>query len=141
MNTVRSFTLARLLKTVVALTLAFAMLLCGCATLPEEGGENNKKPNGGLLPGGDGKLEAQDAVDGVSAIYGILLDILGGNIELDASMDMAVQSEVVVTLGDEIKTQLGQSLEQMGMGMDLSWFESIGFANTTIAIATIGRVR
>ena len=132
MNTAKTFHWARLLKSVVALTLVLAMLLCGCATLPggEGDGEKNNKPNG-QLPG-DGKLEPQDAVDGVSALYGMVLDILSGNMELDASLDMAMQNEVVVTLGDEIKAQLGGALEQIGMSEDVSWFQSIGFSSTTV---------
>ena len=132
MNTAKTFHWARLLKSVVALTLVLAMLLCGCATLPggEGDGDKNNKPNG-QLPG-DGKLEPQDAVDGVSALYGMVLDILSGNMELDASLDMAMQNEVVVTLGDEIKAQLGGALEQIGMSEDVSWFQSIGFSSTTV---------
>lgn len=120
----------RLLRTTVALMLVFAMLLCGCAGVPDEGegSKNNNKQDNTTLE--NGKLEAQDAVDGISAVYGLLLKLLSGDLEMGGAKDMAMQSDIVLSLGDEIKAQLGQSMSQMGLGEDLSWFQNIGFTVT-----------
>lgn len=132
MKTRNEFTWMRLMRTVLALTLVFAMLLCGCAELPKDDGKQDDKENSAILGDGDGKLEAQDAVDGVSAVYGLLLKLLGGELEMDGAANMAMQSEIVVTLGDEFKTQLGQALLNMDPTMDLSWFKNLGLSMTTI---------
>lgn len=124
---------ARMLRSMVALMLVFSVLLCGCMPSEEDdGGKQNNTGNGITIGDGDGKLEAQDAVDGVSSVYGILLKLLGGEIQLDGTSNMAMQSNIAITIGDEIKTQLGRSLEQAGLGSDLSWFQSVGISSTTI---------
>ena len=66
----KTFTWARLLRTTAAWILVFSMLLCGCASTPNDNGTTEGKDN---VPVTNGKLEAQDAADGISALYGLLL--------------------------------------------------------------------
>ena len=133
----KTFTWARLLRTTAAWILVFSMLLCGCASTPNDNGTTEGKDN---VPVTNGKLEAQDAADGISALYGLLLKFLGGDMEMDASMDMAMQSDVAITLGSEIKEQLGQSLKEVGINEGLSWFESLGLSTTMIKDGDLTRL-
>ena len=123
----KHFTWARLLRSIVALMLVFSLFLCGCTGVPDEGSKNNgPADNHSTLE--NGKLEAQDAVESISAVYGLLRKLLSGDLELGGAKDLAMQSEIALSLGEEIKTQLGQSLVQMGLPQGLSWFESVGIA-------------
>ena len=64
----KHFTWARLLRSIVALMLVFSLFLCGCAGVPDEGSKNNgPADNHSTLE--NGKLEAQNAVESISAVY------------------------------------------------------------------------
>lgn len=119
-----AFAWYRLMRTMVALLVILSMLLCGCVGAGDGDGDGEKEEaNANTLFGdGDGKLEAQDAVDSVTNIYGALLGAFGGNQPDSCGYEM----DLVVTLGDALRSQLGSALEQMEMDSDMSWFENVG---------------
>lgn len=119
-----AFAWYRLMRTMVALLVILSMLLCGCVGAGDGDGDGEKEEaNANTLFGdGDGKLEAQDAVDSVTNIYGALLGAFGGNQPDSYGYEM----DLVVTLGDALRSQLGSALEQMEMDSDMSWFENVG---------------
>ena len=123
------FSWTRLLRTMVALLVVMAMLLCGCAGTGDketEGkGNGNGNGNNSLLGGdGDGKLETGDIVGGVTGIYGSLLESLGGN----SNMPTGYEMDMTVTVGETLLSQLGAALESQGMSGDMSWFQSLGLS-------------
>ena len=123
------FSWTRLLRTMVALLVVMAMLLCGCAGTGDketEGkGNGNGNGNNSLLGGdGDGKLETEDIVGGMTGIYGSLLESLGGN----SNMPTGYEMDMTVTVGETLLSQLGAVLESQGMSGDMSWFQSLGLS-------------
>ena len=106
------------------------LVLCGCAGTDggdDDGGKGNggNSNNAGVLGGdGDGKLESEDVVSGVTGVYGSLLEAIGGKNEMMTSG--GVSMDMTVTLGDSLLDQLSAMMEQEGMDADISWFESIG---------------
>ncbi len=129
MNTT-TFNWTRVLRTLVALMVIFSLVLCGCAGTDggdDDGGKGNggNSNNAGVLGGdGDGKLESEDVVSGVTGVYGSLLEAIGGKNEMMTSG--GVSMDMTVTLGDSLLDQLSAMMEQEGMDADISWFESIG---------------
>ncbi len=126
-----TFNWTRVLRTLVALMVIFAMLLCGCAGTDGNDGDGGKgnnnggTNNGNVLGGdGDGKLESEDVVSSVTGVYGTLLEAIGG--KTDALTNGGASMEMTVTLGDMLLNNLSASLEQMEVDADISWFESIG---------------
>lgn len=119
-----SFSWKRLWRTSLALLLVLSMVLCGCSTAGNDDDEGGTKPaeNNSLLGDGDGRLEAQDAVDSITNIYGALLGAFGGNQKPDTAVDM----ELVLTPGEELKAQLGNALAQMELDSDMSWLKNVG---------------
>lgn len=116
------FSWKRLWRTSLALLLVFSMLLCGCANTGDGDGDTKPPKNNSLLGDGDGRLEAQDAVDSITNIYGALLGAVGGNQEPDSKVEM----ELVLTPGEELKVQLGNALSQLELDSDMSWLKNIG---------------
>ena len=109
---------SRILRTILALTLAMAMLLCaGC------GKQDDQQPttNPNAMGDGDGKLEAQDLVSGFTKIYGTLLQSLGGKTAASSGAKM----EMAVTMGDDIRSYLSSMLETQGLSGDISWLQEI----------------
>ena len=100
----------RWLRTMIALLVVLSMVLCGCAEAGTDGGD------------GDGKLEAQDAVDSLTNIYGALLSALGGNRPDSYGYEM----DMLLTLGQDLRTQLENTLKQSEMDFDMSWLENVG---------------
>ena len=103
----------QLLRPVIAMILAAAMLLCcGCAP---------KDPTG---PNGldDGKLEAQDIVDGFTAVYGTVLEAMGGQ----ADTAIRAEADMTFTLGDDLLATLSKALQAEGLPADVSWLRQIG---------------
>ena len=97
-----SFSWKRLWRTSLALLLVLSMVLCGCSTAGNGDGDGTKPAeNNALLGDGDGRLEAQDAVDSITNIYGALLGAFGGN----RKPDTAVEMELVLTPGEKLKDQ------------------------------------
>lgn len=124
MKHTNSFTWKRLWRTCLALLLVLSMVLCGCAQGGEGDGEGSKPAeNNPIFGDGDGRLEAQDAVDSITNIYGALLGAVGGNQKPDTAVDM----ELVLTPGEELKAQLGNALAQMELDSDMSWLKNVGF--------------
>lgn len=124
-----TFNWTRLLRTLVALMVIFSLVLCGCAGTGEgngdEDGSGNNGGNSGLLGGdGDGKLESEDVVGGITSIYGTLLEAIGG--KNDSLTNGGYSMDMTVTLGDSILDNLSAVLEQEDLDFDVSWFESIG---------------
>ena len=127
-----TFNWTRVLRTLVALMVIFSLVLCGCAGTDggnDDGGKGNNNNgssnNGNVLGGdGDGKLESEDVVGGVTGVYGTLLEVIGGKNEI--MTNGGVSMDMTVTLGDSILQNLGAVLEQEGLSSDVSWFKSIG---------------
>ncbi len=118
-----SFSWKRLWRTSLALLLVLSMVLCGCSTAGNGDGDGTKPAeNNALLGDGDGRLEAQDAVDSITNIYGALLGAFGGN----RKPDTAVEMELVLTPGEKLKDQLGNALAQMDLDSDMSWLKNVG---------------
>lgn len=118
-----SFSWKRLWRTSLALLLVLSMVLCGCSTAGNGDGDGTKPAeNNALLGDGDGRLEAQDAVDSITNIYGALLGAFGGN----RKPDTAVEMELVLTPGEKLKAQLGNALAQMDLDSDMSWLKNVG---------------
>ena len=114
----------RWLRTMIALLVVLSMVLCGCAEAGTDGGDGGKDQGQAntLFGDGDGKLEAQDAVDSLTNIYGALLGAVGGN----QSGSYGYEMDLVVTLGDMLRQQLGEAMAQMELGADTSWFKNVG---------------
>lgn len=109
--------LTRYLRPVIAVLITLAMLLCcGCGKQPEE----TTNPN--ALGDGDGKLEAQDFVDGFTTVYGAMLSAMGG--QTDASSRSEV--DISVTLGDDLVSSLGYMLEAYELPGDAAWLKEFG---------------
>jgi hypothetical protein len=123
-----SFSWKRLWRTSLALLLVLSMVLCGCSTAGNGDGDGTKPAeNNALLGDGDGRLEAQDAVDSITNIYGALLGAFGGN----RKPDTAVEMELVLTPGEKLKAQLGNALAQMDLDSDMSWLKNVGIQMET----------
>ena len=119
------FTWTRLLRTMVALLVALSMVLCGCANTGDGGdGDKQNNPQTNIFGDGDGKLEAQDAVDSLTNLYGSLLGAFGGNQSENAGYEL----DLVVSLGDTLLQQLSNAMQQAELGSDLSWFENVGLS-------------
>ncbi len=126
MKNSNTFTWSRLMRTMVALLVIMSMLLCGCAKT-DDGGGNGGGGNGGnsgnvIFGDGDGSLEAKDFVDGLTNLYGAMLNSGGGNRPDNFGYEMSME----VTIGDMLLNQLGAALGQAGLDSNLSWFESVG---------------
>lgn len=128
-----NFNRTRVLRTLVALMVIFAMLLCGCVGTDgngdngsNNGGSNNGGSNNGNVLGGDGdgKLESEDVVGSVTGVYGTLLEAIGG--KNDMLTNGGVSMDMTITLGDLLMDNLAASLEQAEADVDISWFESVG---------------
>lgn len=126
-----NFNRTRVLRTLVALMVIFAMLLCGCTGTDGNGdnggnGSNNGGSNNGNVMGGDGdgKLESEDVVGSVTGVYGTLLEAIGG--KNDMLTNGGVSMDMTITLGDLLMDNLAASLEQAEADVDISWFESVG---------------
>ena len=119
-----NFSWKRLLRVTMAMILVLSMLLmCGCGKKDDEKEQN--KNNGIQLGDGDGKLEAQDVVDGISKIYGNLLGASGGNNGTGAG---GVDMDMTVTLGEDLMDMLETMLKQSGEDIDISWFRELGIS-------------
>lgn len=117
----KHITFARLLRVMMVMMIVMALLLCGCGKKDAEEPEEIK---GIFLGDGDGKLEAQDMVDGSTKLYGQLLNSMGGNSA--ASGDgMGVEMGVSVTLGEDLKDTIGWMLAMYGMESDLEWLKNV----------------
>lgn len=116
-----AYTWSRWIRTMVCLLLAMSMLLCACA---KTGGDETTGPkeNQSIFGDGDGRLEAQDAVDSLTNIYGALLSALGGNRPDGYGYEM----DMVLTLGQEVLDGVSQSFQQSGINSDASWLREIG---------------
>lgn len=116
-----AYTWSRWMRTMVCLLLAMSMLLCACA---KTGGDETTGPkeNQSIFGDGDGRLEAQDAVDSLTNIYGALLSALGGNRPDSYGYEM----DMVLTLGQEVLDGVSQSFQQSGINPDASWLREIG---------------
>lgn len=116
-----AYTWSRWMRTMVCLLLAMSMLLCACA---KTGGDETTGPkeNQSIFGDGDGRLEAQDAVDSLTNIYGALLSALGGNQPDSYGYEM----DMVLTLGQEVLDGVSQSFQQSGINPDASWLREIG---------------
>lgn len=103
----------RFWKPLMAVLLAFAMLLCcACGAKPTE------PTNPNTLGDGDGKLEAQDFVDGFTGVYGAVLGAMGGQTDVSSHTQM----DISVTLGAD----LVGSLSTMMQLYDASWLQEFG---------------
>ena len=116
-----AYTWSHWMRTMVCLLLAMSMLLCACA---KTGGDETTGPkeNQSIFGDGDGRLEAQDAVDSLTNIYGALLSALGGNRPDSYGYEM----DMVLTLGQEVLDGVSQSFQQSGINPDASWLREIG---------------
>lgn len=123
MKKMQTMTWTRLWRSLVVMMLVLSVALCGCVSA-DDGKDGGSKPaqNNILLGDGDGRLEAQDAVDSVTNIYGALLGALGGNQKPDTGVEM----DLVLTLGDQLKAQLANVMQQADLGSDISWFKNLG---------------
>ena len=118
--------LNRLFRSALAMLLMLSMLLvCGC--VEQKPGETEPSTPDAFFGDGDGKLEAQDAIDCLTNIYGALLSAAGGNEKQDVSykVDMALK------LGDQILASISQSMHQSGLDVDTAWLEKIGITMET----------
>lgn len=121
MKTKNAFTWSRLMRTMVCLLLVLSMLLCACAKTDDD--ETKAEEQNQIVFGdGDGKLEAQDAVDSLTNLYGALLGAFGGNQPDSYGYEM----DLVVTLGQEVLEGVSQSFQQSGINSDASWLREIG---------------
>lgn len=130
MKQTNTFTWTRLLRVMVAMMTIVALLLCGCGKKKDEAENNDtqKQIQGIKLGDGDGKLEAQDVVDGVSTVYGQLLASLGNGSAAASGSNggMGAEMSMTVTLGDTVLSMLNSAIAGYGMDFDLSWLETIG---------------
>lgn len=139
-----TFNWTRVLRTLVALMVIFSMVLCGCAGTDggnDDGGKGNNGGNnaGNVLGGdGDGKLESEDVVGGVTGIYGTLLEVIGG--KNDVVTSGGVSMDMTVTLGDSILQNLSAVLEQQGLSSDVSWFKNIGIVMDVLYDETLAQM-
>lgn len=117
----KHITFARLLRVTMVMMIVMALLLCGCGKKDAEEPEEIK---GIVLGDGDGKLEAQDMVDGSTKLYGQLLNSLTGNGSA-AGESMGGEISVSVTFGDDLKDTVGWMLSMNGMESDLEWLKSV----------------
>lgn len=109
--------ISRLLRAMMAVVLAMTMLLCcGC------GRKNDEPTNPNTLGDGDGKLEAQDFVDGFTTMYGTMLGAMGGQTDTASRSEM----DISVTLGDDLVASLGYLLEAHQLLGDASWLKEFG---------------
>lgn len=105
------------MRSALALILALAMLLCcGC-------GEKEEPTNPNALGDGDGKLEAQDFVDGFTKIYGATLGAMGGQ----TATSSHTQMDIDITLGDDILGYAGNLMELYELPSDMTWLKQLGF--------------
>lgn len=117
----------QLLRPVIAMILAAAMLLCcGCAP------KDPTDPNG--LD--DGKLEAQDIVDGFTAVYGTVLEAMGGQ----ADTAIRAEADMTFTLGDDLLATLSKALQAEGLPADVSWLRQIGLKLDSTCTEELTRV-
>lgn len=106
-----------ILKPLMAVLLTLAMLLCcGCGAKPTE------PTNPNALGDGDGKLEAQDFVDGLTTAYGAALGAMGGQTDLSSHTQM----DISVTLGDDLISSLGAMMQVYQLPGDASWLKEFG---------------
>lgn len=91
-------------------------------------GDEGEKPGIGK-PGvsfgdGDGDLEAEDVAQGVSGIYGTLLDaVTGGDMGLAS---VGYEMALALSVGQEYIDLLETQMANQGVNMDLSWLNKIG---------------
>lgn len=123
MQEMKKFFWSRLFRTVVALTMVMALLLCcGCSKKDDDPTEPQQTTKPNVLGDGDGKLEAQDAVDGFTKIYGTLLGAMGGQ----TAASMGTEMDITLALGDDILSYLSSMMESNGLPSDVSWLQQIG---------------
>lgn len=111
--------MARYFRPALAVLLTLAMLLC-CGCSPKTPGPTG--PN--ALGDGDGKLEAQDFVDGFTTIYGAALGAVGGQTDVSSHSEV----DVSVTLGDDLISSLGAMLELYELPGDAAWLKEFGLS-------------
>lgn len=105
------------LKPLMAVLLTLAMLLC-CAC----GAKDPEPTNPNALGDGDGKLEAQDFVDGFTTVYGAALGTMGGQTDVSSRTEM----DISVTLGDDLISSLGTMMQMYQLPGDASWLKEFG---------------
>lgn len=114
---------SNLFRTIVALTLVMALLLCcGCGKKGDDPTEPEQTTNPNALGDGDGKLEAQDFVDGFTKIYGAALEVIGGK----TATSMGSEMDITLKLGDDILSYVSSMMESNGLPSDVSWLQQIG---------------
>lgn len=133
----KKFSWTRLFRVMIALTVVLAMLLCGCAGTGEsntddddddEGSSQNGDKNDG--EGGDeggnnddGKVEPEDLVHGIAGIYGDLIGTIGNGME---TPNFGYEYGIVLTVGDQIISNLEAQLAASDMDIDLDFMKTIG---------------
>ena len=148
----KKFSWTRLFRVMIALTVVLAMLLCGCAGAGEsntdddndngssqngnqnEGGNEGGGSGGALFGDGDGKAEPEDVVQGITNIYGSLLGAIGGGVQTE---NFGYEMDMVLTIGDEILSNLEAQLADQDMDMDLDWLKTIGLNMQTVTAKDI----
>jgi hypothetical protein len=105
------------LKPLMAVLLTLAMLLC-CAC----GAKDPEPTNPNALGDGDGKLEAQDFVDGFTTVYGAALGTMGGQTDVSSRTQM----DISVNLGDDLISSLGTMMQMYQLPGDASWLKEFG---------------
>ena len=116
---------ARLLCLMLALTMVMAFALCGCGKKNNEENKNENTDIKGIVLGdGDGKLEAQDFVDGYSKLYGSMLSALGTS---NSTAMSGMENSMSVSFGDDLMTLLAGMISGSGMDLDISWLKEIGY--------------
>lgn len=105
------------LKPLMAVLLTLAMLLC-CAC----GAKDPEPTNPNALGDGDGKLEAQDFVDGFTTVYGAALGAMGGQTDVSSRTEM----DISVALGDDLISSLGTMMQMYQLPGDASWLKEFG---------------
>ena len=104
-------------RLLMAVLLVLAMLLCAaCGAKPTE------PTNPNALGDGDGKLEAQDFVDGFTTMYGAALGALGGQTDVSSHTQM----DVSLALSDSFVSSMGAALLPYAQPEDFAWMKNIG---------------
>ncbi len=125
----KNLTFTKLLRISVAMLLVMALLLCGCGKKEEETTPTPEAENKGITLGdGDGKLEAQDFVDGFTTIYGAMLSGKNANTN---SANFGTETKMSIKLGKNVKSMLGMAMSGAGMDADLSWLKDISLKMTS----------
>lgn len=123
----KKMNIKHMLRMVTAMILAVAMLLC-CGCGPKEPTEPDPKD--------DGKLEAQDVIDGFTSVYGAALSAMGGQTDTSTRAEV----DMTFTLGDDLLATVGSMLQAEGLPGDASWLRQIGLKMDTTRTAAVTKV-